>query len=79
MYQAYSDFIHCHSVNCFNFVLQCSVLTECNAAIHDPTGTDQLPLAEVEEVTKEVCSDWYSLAVELEISHRFRKVGVVTD
>ena len=43
------------------------------------TGTEQLPLAEVEEATKEVCSDWYSLAVELEISHRVRKVGVATD
>ena len=40
-------------------------------------GTEQLPLAEVEEATKEVCSDWYSLAVELEIRYRFRKVGVV--
>ena len=42
-------------------------------------GTEQLPLAmaEVEEATKEVCSDWYSLAVELGISYRFRKVGVV--
>ena len=43
------------------------------------TGPDQLPLAKVVEVTKEVCSDWYSLAVELEISHSVRKVGVVTD
>ena len=43
------------------------------------TGIEQLPLAEVEEATKEVCSDWYSLAVELEISYRFRKVREVTD
>ena len=41
-------------------------------------GTECFPLTKVKEATKEVCSDWYSLAVELEISHRFRKVGVVT-
>ena len=41
-------------------------------------GTEYLPLTKVKEATKEVCSDWYSLAVELEISHGVRKVGVVT-
>ena len=41
--------------------------------------TEYLPLAEVEEATKEVCSDWYTLAVELEISHRVRMVGGLID
>ena len=41
-------------------------------------GTEYLPLAKVKEATKEVCSDWYSLAVELGVSYGVRKVGVVT-
>ena len=41
-------------------------------------GTEYLPLAKVKEATKEVRSDWYSLAVELGISYGVRKVGVVT-
>ena len=44
-----------------------------------PTGPDQLPLSEVKEATKELQSEWYSLAVELGISHSVRKVGMVTD
>ena len=40
-------------------------------------GTEYLPLAEVKEAIKEVCADWYSLAVELEISFEVRKVSVV--
>ena len=43
------------------------------------TGPDQLPLSEVKEATKELQSEWYSIAVELEISHSIRKVGMVTD
>ena len=39
--------------------------------------TDQLPLAKVEEVTKELCSDWYSLSVELDINHGVRKVNII--
>ena len=42
------------------------------------TGPDQLPLSEVKEATKELQSEWYSIAVELEISHSVRKVGMVT-
>ena len=44
-----------------------------------PTGPDQLPLSEVKEAIKELQSEWYSIAVELEISHSVRKVGMVTD
>ena len=43
------------------------------------TGPEQLPLSEVREATKELQSEWYSLAVELEISYSVRKVGMVTD
>ena len=43
-----------------------------------PTHTDTDQLTKVVEATKEVCSDWNSLAVELDISHGVRKVGVVT-
>ena len=55
------------------------MITKC-IAFSCPThaGTEYLPLAKVKEATKEVCSDWYSLAVELGISHRLRKVGVVS-
>ena len=49
------------------------------ACLSIPTGPDQLPLAEVKEATKEIQSDWYSLAIEMEISHSVRKVGMVTD
>ena len=41
-------------------------------------GTEYLPLAKVKEAIKEVCADWYSLAVELGISYGDRKVGVVS-
>ena len=44
-----------------------------------PTGPDQLSLSEVKEAIKELQSEWYSMAVELEISHSVRKVGMVTD
>ena len=37
-----------------------------------PTGPDQLPLSEVKEAIKELLSEWYSIAVELEISHSVR-------
>ena len=43
---------------------------------HADTDHDQLPLIKVKEATKDLRSDWYSLAVELEISHGVRKVGV---
>ena len=42
-------------------------------------GPDQLPLSEVKEAIKELQSEWYNMAVELEISHSVRKVGMVTD
>ena len=44
-----------------------------------PLGPDQLPLSEVKEAIKELQSEWYGMAVELEISHSVRKVGMVTD
>ena len=44
-----------------------------------PTGPEQLSLSEVKEATKELQSEWYGMAVELEISHSVRKVGMVTD
>ena len=40
------------------------------------TEFDQLPLAEVKAATKELQSEWYSLAVELDINHSDRKVGM---
>ena len=43
------------------------------------TGPDLLLLSEVKEAIKELQSEWYSIAVELEISHSVRKVGMVTD
>ena len=54
------------------------VITNFGFSCTTHAGTEYLPLTKVKEATKEVCSDWYSLAVELEISYRFRKVGVVT-
>ena len=49
------------------------------AKLSTPTGPDQLPLAEVKEVTKELQSEWYNLAVELGINCSVRKVGMVTE
>ena len=40
------------------------------------TGTDQLSLDKVIEATGKVCSDWYSLAIQLEISYKIRKVCI---
>ena len=55
-----------------------SCLEVLNTGFPTHTATEQLPLAKVREAINEVRSDWYSLSVELEISHGFRKVRVIT-
>ena len=44
---------------------------------HISTDSDQLQLARVIETIEDVLGDWYSLAVQLDISYRVRKVRIV--
>ena len=54
------------------FVYHCSYMTK--QCVHsDP---EQLPLAKVKEATEDICFDWYSLAIQLDVSYKTRKVGV---
>ena len=53
----------------YNHLFTISIVTENTSS----SETDQL-FADVKEVIKEIRSDWYSLAIELDIDYATRKV-----
>ncbi|XP_064383874.1 uncharacterized protein LOC135332890 [Halichondria panicea] len=71
----FNDFISCEiSQNQKSFFTVYHCLKELKESVEDASGseTDQL-FADVKEVIKEIRSDWYSLAIELDIDYDTRK------